>query len=102
MSGFVAEVLVFIGAFRTFPVVGVLGVIAAMLTAVYILRLAARSFFGPADEQWADLKDADPREHFVGGLLAGILVLVGVFPRPFLDAINSSVQPLVERILQAL
>ncbi len=102
LSGFVAEVLVFIGAFRTFPVVGVLGVIAAMLTAVYILRLAARSFFGPADEQWADLKDADPREHFVGGLLAGILVLVGVFPRPFLDAINSSVQPLVERILQAL
>ena len=97
-----AKVLVFIGAFRTFPVVGIIGVIAAMLTAVYVLRLVARSFFGPADEHWAELKDADPREHFVGGLLAGILVLVGVFPRPFLDVINSSVNPLVERILGAL
>ena len=102
LSGFVAEVLVFIGAFRTFPVVGVLGVIAAMLTAVYILRLAARSFFGPADDRWAGLKDASLGDRFAGGVLAVMLVLAGVFPKPFLDVINSAANPLVERITQVL
>ncbi len=52
LSGFVAELLVFLGLFQTYPALGVLGIIGAAITAVYILRLLAKVFFGPATEQW--------------------------------------------------
>ncbi|MCH8284718.1 MAG: NADH-quinone oxidoreductase subunit M, partial [Chloroflexi bacterium] len=94
LSGFVAEVLVFVGAFRTFPVAGVFGVIAAMLTAVYILRLIAKVFYGPLDDRWQGIQDAAPHEVFAGVLLVIMLVLVGVYPAPFLDVINSGVDTL--------
>ena len=100
-SGFVAEVLVFIGAFRTFPVVGVFGIVAAMLTAVYILRLAARVFFGPLDERWRTLTDATPREYASLAILGFVLVFVGVYPAPFMDIINSGIEPLVDRLVAA-
>ena len=94
LSGFVAEVLVFVGAFRTFPVAGVFGVIAAMLTAVYILRLIAKVFYGPLDDRWQGIQDAARHEVFAGVLLVIMLVLVGVYPAPFLDVINSGVDTL--------
>ncbi|MSQ25228.1 MAG: NADH-quinone oxidoreductase subunit M [Dehalococcoidia bacterium] len=97
LSGFVAEVLVFIGAFRTYPVVAVLGIIAAMLTAVYILRLVGRVFYGPLDARWEHVTDANLREGFVASALVAMLVLVGVFPRPFLNVINSGVDALAGR-----
>ncbi len=95
LSGFVAEVLVFVGAFQTYPVAGVFGVIAAMLTAVYILRLMARVFFGPLEPAWERLTDASRHEAFAGAVLVAVLVLAGVFPRPFTDVIDSGVQSLL-------
>ncbi|MEE9286394.1 MAG: NADH-quinone oxidoreductase subunit M [Dehalococcoidia bacterium] len=97
LSGFVAEVLIFIGAFRTFPIVGIFGVIAVLLTSVYILRLIGRVFFGPTDARWQHLQDASPRELFAGALLVIMLVLAGVYPAPFLDVINSGVETLAAR-----
>jgi NADH-quinone oxidoreductase subunit M len=92
LSGFVAEVLVFVGAFKTYPVAGVCGVIAAMLTAVYILRLMARVFFGPLEPRWAQLTDISRRELFAGAVLVAVLVLAGVYPRPFTEVIDSGVK----------
>ena len=97
LSGFVAEVLVFIGAFRTYPVVAVLGIIAAMLTAVYILRLIGRVFYGPLDAKWEHVTDANFREGLTASILVAMLVLVGVFPMPFLRVINSGVEALAGR-----
>ncbi|MDP6101907.1 MAG: NADH-quinone oxidoreductase subunit M, partial [Dehalococcoidia bacterium] len=47
LSGFVAELMVFLGVFRDYPVLGILGIVGAAITAVYILRLLAKVFFGP-------------------------------------------------------
>ena len=102
LSGFVAEILIFIGAFRTYPVVGVFGIIAAMLTAVYILRLIGQVFYGPLEERWKDLRDATPREAFAALSLVAVLILVGVYPSPFLNVINSAVEPLMDRMAAAL
>ena len=49
LSGFIAEFMIFTGAFRTYLPLAVLAVVGAALTAVYILRLMARTFFGEAD-----------------------------------------------------
>ena len=60
LSGFVAELLVFLGLFQTYPVSASLGIIGAAITAVYILRLLAKVFFGPLGEQWQTQTDASP------------------------------------------
>ena len=92
LSGFVAEFLVFTGAFRTYLPLAILAVIGAALTAIYILRLLARTFMGEADERWADLPDASPVELSVGAAFVGILIFVGVWPEPLLRVINVGVQ----------
>ena len=102
LSGFVAEFLVFVGAFRTYPVVGVLGIFAAALTAVYILRLLGQVFFGPLEDRWKSLTDASRLETLSMGSLAIVLVLVGVYPAPFMNVINAGVAPIIGRITGGL
>ena len=92
LSGFIAEFMVFTGAFRTYLPFAVLAVVGAALTAVYILRLLARTFLGEADEQWANLTDASPVEMSVGAAFVAIMIFVGVWPEPLLRVINVGVQ----------
>ncbi|MBI4307838.1 MAG: NADH-quinone oxidoreductase subunit M [Chloroflexi bacterium] len=98
LSGFVAELLVFVGTFQTYPLLGVLGVIGAAITAVYILRLLAKVFFGPLDPRWQKLRNATRLELAAMGILVFFLVYVGVNPGPFLRIIESGVAPLVVRL----
>ena len=92
LSGFIAEFMVFTGAFRTYLPLAILAVVGAALTAIYILRLLARTFMGESDAQWASLRDASPVEMSVGAVFVGILIFVGVWPEPLLRVINVSVQ----------
>ena len=101
LSGFVAELLVFIGTFRTYPLLGVLGVIGAAITAVYILRLLAKVFFGPLPDRWQRLPDASRLEAATAGALVAVIVLVGVYPTYFIQVINSGVMPFVKHVTGA-
>ena len=94
-SSFVAELLVFIGTFRTYPILGVLAVIGAAITAVYILRLMAKVFFGPISDRWEGLTDATKLEAAVGAALVAILLLWGLYPFRIVEIIDSGVQPLL-------
>ncbi len=91
LSGFVAEFNVFVGAFRTYPAFGALGILGATITAVYILRMLALAFFGPFNERWANLREMQRTEQFVGALLIAFLLLMGVFPSLFIDRISETV-----------
>ena len=99
LSGFVAELLVFIGAFQSYPIIGMLGIIGAAITAVYILRLLGKVFFGPISPQWQNLTDATRLEGFSMAILVAFLVGVGLYPKPWMDLINSGVAPLLERVV---
>ena len=91
LSGFIAEFMVFTGAFRTYLPLAVLAVVGAALTAVYILRLLARTFLGESDVRWEHLTDASPVEKAVGGAFVMILIFVGVWPEPLMRVINVGV-----------
>ena len=94
LSGFVAEFLVFVGTFKTYLPLGVLAVIGAAITAVYILRLLSKVFFGPISPQWTHLADASRMEMGAAGMLAFVLLFVGVWPMPLMDVINVGVSAL--------
>ena len=91
MSGFIAEFMVFTGAFRTYLPLAILAVIGAALTAVYILRLLARTFYGEPDVRWAGLSDAGVLEKSVAGAFVLVIIFVGVWPEPIMRVINVSV-----------
>ena len=91
MSGFIAEFMVFTGAFRTYLPLAILAVIGAAITAVYILRLLARTFFGEPDVRWSGLGDASVLEKSVAGSFVLILIIVGIWPEFLMRVINVSV-----------
>ena len=98
LSGFVAELLVFLGLFATYPILGALGVIGAGITAVYILRLLSSTFFGPVGEQSTIYTDATRTEVLSMSVLAGFILLVGLFPFPFIEVIGDSVDQLLMHV----
>ncbi len=57
MSGFVAELLVFLGSFDDFTIPTILAVFGILLSAGYITWTVQRVFYGPKNERWATLTD---------------------------------------------
>ena len=97
LSGFVGELLVFIGAFpvfRSFVIVAALGVV---LTAVYHLWAMQRVLFGAYDSKWdsATRHDLDRRETIMLLPLAVLVLLIGFYPIVTLDLIEHSISDLL-------
>jgi NADH-quinone oxidoreductase subunit M len=93
MSGFVAEFLVFIGAYAVWPLYTVLGAAAIVITAGYLLWMLQRVFFGPLMEHWSGLTDSRPHETFASCTLMFLILLVGIFPNVVVDMISVGVAP---------
>ncbi len=92
LSGFVAELLVFLGLFQSYPVVGVLAIIGVAITAVYVLRLLSAVFFGTVPQRFSGLKDISRLEVGVGAGLALGLLVVGLAPFHLIDVVESGVR----------
>ena len=95
LSGFVSEVLVFLGAFRAFAWPTVLAVLGIILTAGYILWMVERSFFGMQRERFAHLTDASLIEAIPLAILVISIVGIGVYPALLTDVFRLGLQPMV-------
>jgi NADH-quinone oxidoreductase subunit M len=99
LNGFIGEFLIMLGAFRWDPryVVGAgLGVI---LSAVYMLWMFQRVYYGPVtDSHNADLPDLKPREWAAVVPLCAMALFMGIFPTVFLKPMEPSVKKMVERV----
>ena len=72
-----------------------------MFGAAYTLWMVKRVIFGAvANEQVAALKDLNPREFLVLGLLAAAVLLMGVYPNPFTEVMHASVAELLRHVAQ--
>jgi NADH-quinone oxidoreductase subunit M len=92
LAGFIAEFHIFVGVFQAdYYVAGALGVLAAAITATYILRMLARAYFGPFNERWAELKEMRIGEQASAAILIAAIVFMGIWPAPFVDRISETV-----------
>jgi len=99
-SGFVGEFLVILASFKANVWFAFLAGTALVLGAAYTLWLVKRVIFGPvANERVAALVDLDGREFFVLGVLAVLVLLVGVWPAPLLDVLRATTQHLAQQLL---
>jgi NADH-quinone oxidoreductase subunit M len=89
-AGFVAEYLTFTGSYATLPVQTIFAVFGVVLTAGYLLWMLKRSFYGVLNVKWAWLTDATLRERAILVALALVILLVGIYPAPFIDLLSPS------------
>ena len=88
LMGFVAEFLIFLGSFQVYPALTVIALVGVVVTVAFFLWTIHRIFFGPLNSRWAALPDLDGRERWALAPLAALMLLVGLYPRPLVDAIN--------------
>jgi NADH-quinone oxidoreductase subunit M len=99
LSGFPAELAVFLGAFRAYPVVTVVSATGLVITAFYVLRVVAKMFFGPRSlKHEAVFTDAKPVELVALTLLMVFILAVGLYPFPFMRLIGSAVAPIAAKL----
>lgn len=97
-SGFVSEILVFLG---TFPVWGIgtsLGVFGIVITAGYILWMVQRTFFGPPTDRFATIRDASAMEMVPLLILVTAILMIGLYPAILTDVFSAGVEPIVNAI----
>ena len=108
LNNFVAEFLIFTGSFSKttllfsfipFKVISILAILGIVITALYVLKVVQDTFFGPRKKEWDHLKDAKGVEMVPIVILAGVLILFGLFPSPLIDLIHNGVIPLMNRLL---
>jgi len=100
-ANFVSELLVFIGGWDHYPIQTICGVFGVVITAVYMLRVVRGTFFGPSKPAFANhVHDARTLfEKFPFLLLIAALMVVGCWPKPFIQMIDVSARPIVYAIL---
>ena len=96
LSGFVSELLVFLGAFRAYDWPTVLAVLGIVLAAGYILWMMERTFFGARRERFAELSDASLVEAAPLALMVVTIIGVGVWPSLLTDVFESGLNPMVD------
>ena len=79
LAGFVAEYIVFTSSYKNLSVITVISVFTMILTASYVLWMLKRVFYGPFNDKWSWLPDANLRETIPLFALAGVIVFVGIY-----------------------
>ncbi|MBQ1932095.1 MAG: NADH-quinone oxidoreductase subunit M [Muribaculaceae bacterium] len=104
LSGFVAEMTIFVGSFqhtdmfhRVFTIVACCSIV---ITAVYILRVVGKLLFGPVqDEHHLQLTDATWWERFSTVSLIICVAAIGCFPGFFSDLISFTFSENIFKVL---
>ncbi|HCP45386.1 MAG TPA: Fe-S-binding domain-containing protein [Deltaproteobacteria bacterium] len=111
-NGFVGEFLTLLGAFQwgheAFAQTGsfwssygyvVVAATGVVLGAVYLLWMIERVFFGPIlQSRWLGLKDLSAREGLVFAPLLLMIFWMGLYPKPFIDKMEPTVEAWIEQI----
>jgi NADH-quinone oxidoreductase subunit M len=100
-SGFVGEFLALIGAFQTHPWIAVLAATGVIFAAYYMLPMVQRILFNPlSKEENRLLPDLSRREMVVLAPLVAVMLWMGVYPKPFLERMETTIVELIHNVEQ--
>jgi len=99
LNGFVSELFSFLGAFESYRWITMIAVTGIIITAAYILWTIQRVFLGEKSERVKNLTDLTPREYLAFLPLIILIILLGIYPAPAIELMNSSLSHLVEVVL---
>jgi NADH-quinone oxidoreductase subunit M len=101
-SGFVGEFLVILAAVKVNFWIAFLAALSLILGAAYTLWMYKRVIYGAvANARVAALEDLNRREFWLLGALAAEVLLMGVWPKPFVDVMHVSVTDLLAHVTRS-
>lgn len=101
LNGFVGEILCLFGIFKANNLLAILAVSTVILAAAYLLWMFKRVMHGPiTNEKVESFPDLNKRE--IGYLIPIIIFMfwMGIYPKTFLDKMDTSVNNLINLIKQ--
>jgi NADH-quinone oxidoreductase subunit M len=101
-SGFVGEFLVILAAVKVNFWLGFLAGTTLILGAAYTLWMYKRVIFGAvANDHVAALTDINRREFWLLATLVALVLAMGIYPKPFVDVMHSSVADLLAHVAKS-
>ena len=107
-SGFIAEFMTFLGSFQSnvlfhgsttfvhvFTIIAILGI---LMGAGYILWLLQRVFYGPPQEKFNGVHDADKLERVYSAIFIILIFTIGLYPPILTNVIKTGIAPIVRLI----
>lgn len=103
LSGFAAEMTIFVGSFQHgdifHRILTIVAICSIVITAVYILRTIGKILYGPVyDQHHLTLPDAVWHEKISAFVLIAGIVLIGIYPSGVTELIGKSLQPIIEHL----
>ena len=96
-SGFLGELLIFMGAFKKSFLVATIASFGVILAAAYMLWLYKRVIFGKIiNQEIKKLPDLNKSEILILSILAFVIILFGFYPEPLLNTTNVSIKDFIE------
>jgi NADH-quinone oxidoreductase subunit M len=99
LNGFIGEFLILLGAFAVTPGWTAVAATGIVLGAVYMLWMVRRVIFGPLTRpENQKLQDLNGRELLIMAPIVALIVIMGVYPQPFLSRMKPSVEHTLKKI----
>jgi NADH-quinone oxidoreductase subunit M len=99
-SGFVGEFMVILAAFKANFWIAFAAALTLIIGAAYTLWMVKRVIFGEVkNEGVKTLQDLNFREAWMLGVLAFLIVLIGVWPNPLVEVMHASIENLAQQAL---
>jgi NADH-quinone oxidoreductase subunit M len=99
LNGFVGEFMILIGTYKTSWVWAACASSGVILAACYLLQMMQNTFFGELKrEENKVLKDLNLREAFTLIVLCVLAFWMGIYPKPFINALEPSSMNVVTRV----
>ena len=93
LASFWGELLVFLAAFKTYPIRGGAAICGLAISALFILRVVQRTCYGPKNERFAHLPDISPVRGIPRVILVAVIAIFGLFPFLMFDMIQTASIP---------
>lgn len=110
MGNFIAEFLILVAAYEVNPTLTIIASVGLVFAALYSLRMVQRVFLGPrathdshpersegSAHSATSVYDLSAREFVILISLSVAIVILGLFPQPVLDSVNTVVQSLIQK-----
>ena len=98
LNGFVGEFLIFKGSFPLVTWATGLAVVGLLLTAVFVLNVLQRVFWGPANDRWSGMPDLTLKERLALVLPIALIFVLGIYPQALIRLFNETVNQLVQHL----
>ena len=101
-SGFVSEIMIFIGTFKVWSIPTIIAAFGVVLAAGYVLWMIQRTLFGEGPSTgglsktvYKNLKDVGWKEMIPMVLLGFPILLIGVWPRLVTDVLEKGIGSII-------